>query len=153
LLDEGRQHERGARLLVRQTLMQVVHDVAEDVHAGQIERAEGGAVRTPDRRTGHRVDLFDGVLAGRDPCQHRGDAVQRQMIADEVRRVLRDHHPFTETAVGERRDGVDDGRPGLCSRNDLEEAQVARRVEEMRPEPVLPEVFAAPLGEHGDWNP
>src|SRR5687767_9530286 len=53
--------------------------------------------------------------------------------------------------VGEPGHGVDDGRLRLRRGNDLEQAQVARRIEEMRPQPVLSKIGAAPLGKCVDW--
>jgi hypothetical protein len=54
--------------------------------------------------------------------------------------------------VGEPGHGVDDGRRRFRRRNHLEQAQVARRIEEMRSEPVLSKVVAAALGKRADWN-
>ena len=41
---------------------------------------------------------------------------------------------------------------GLGGRDDLEQPQVARRIEEMRAEPVAPEIVATALGQRGDRN-
>ena len=83
-------------------------------------------------------------------AQHLRHAVEADVIGDEVRRVLRDDDTLAESMIGKPRHALDDRAIGLGSRNDLEQMQVARRVEEMRAEPVTPEVVAASLGEGAD---
>ena len=117
LLDEGRQHEAGTRLPVRQPLVQVADHVDEDVDAGQIERAERRALRAANGRPGHRVDLFDRVSASRDEREQMHHASEREMVADEVRRVLRNHHSLAQVVIGERAHLVDD-LPARLSRSE-----------------------------------
>ncbi len=88
--------------------MEVVDDVAEDVHASQVERAKRRAVRAADGGSRDRVDLFDGVVAGRHLRQQLHHAIEREVVADEVRRVLRDHHALAQPVIGEVRDRLDD---------------------------------------------
>ena len=78
------------------------------------------------------------------------DAVEREMVADEVRRVLRDHDAFAEAEVGKPCHRVDDRRLRVRSGDDFEEPQVSRRVEEMRAQPVPPEVVASAFGERAE---
>ena len=58
------------------------------------------------------------------------------MVADEVWRVLGDDHALAEGTIGERDDRVQHRAIGLGRRDHFEQVQVARRVEEMRAEPV-----------------
>ena len=74
------------------------------------------------------------------------------MVADEVRRILGHHHALAETMVGEMADGLDHLGPRLRRRDDLEQMEIARRVEEVCAEPVPPEVVAPPLRERRDRN-
>ena len=124
----------------------------EDVDAGQIERAKRRALRAANGRPGHRVDLFDRVLAGCDEREQMHHAREREMVADEVRRVLRNHHSLAEVVIGERADLVDDRAARVSGWNDFEQMQVTGRVEEVRAEPVTPEVVAATLGERVNRN-
>ena len=54
-----------------------------------------------ERRAGDRVDLLDGVAAARDRFERADDAVERDVVADEVRRVLRDDDALAEMVIGE----------------------------------------------------
>ncbi len=65
-------------------------------------------------RTGDGVDLFDAVAAARDGFERAHDAVQRDVVADEVRRVLGDDDALAKMMVGELADGVHDRR--ICFR-------------------------------------
>ena len=75
------------------------------------------------------------------------------MVTDEVRRVLRDDHAFAEMPIGKRANGVDDGGIGFRRWNHLQEPEVARRIEEVRAQPVPAEIVAAALCQHRDRNP
>ena len=81
-----------------------MNDVREDVDAGEIERPERGALRPSERRAGDRVDLLDRVGAGLDLLEDLHHAVERDVVADEVRRVLRDDDALAEVMIGEIRD-------------------------------------------------
>ena len=74
------------------------------------------------------------------------------MVADEVRRVLGDDDALAEMMIGEVGDRGDDGGIGLRRRNQLEQPQVARRVEEVRAQPVAAELVAAALRQRADRN-
>src|SRR5439155_21880729 len=128
----------------------VFRDGGEDVDAGDVHCPERGARRPAERGSGHRVDLFDRVLAGFERFEHLRDAEQANVIRDEVRRVLRDDDALAETMVGEMRHAIDDGAIGVGRGNQLEQAQVSRRIEEVRAEKIAPEVVAAAFGELRD---
>ena len=119
--------------------------MGEDVDAGNVHRAEGRAAGPAHGRSGDRVHFFDGVATAGDGLERAHDAVERDVIADEVRRVLRDDDALAQVVIGERADLLDDGGIGVSRRDDLEQPEVARRVEEVRAEPVLAEVVAAAL--------
>jgi hypothetical protein len=48
--------------------------------------------------------------------------------------------------------GLNDVRLRLRCRDDFQQVEIARRVEEVGAEPVLPEIVAPPFGERGDRN-
>ena len=60
--------------------------------------------------------------------------------------------PFAERAIGERGHRVQHGAVRVRRRDHFEQVQIARRVEEVRAEPVTTEVVAAALGDRGDRN-
>ena len=68
--------------------------------------------------------------------------MQAEVVGDEVRRVLRDDDALAQPVIGERADGFDDRRVGVGRRDHLEQVQIARRIEEVRAEPVPPEAVA-----------
>ena len=49
---------------------------------------------------------------------------------------LADHNPLAKAVLRERRDARDDDGIGVCRRDDLEQAHIARRIEEVRAEKV-----------------
>ena len=122
----------------------------QHVDAGDIHRPERRAAGTAERRSGNRVDLLDRVLAGRQHIERARDAVQADVVADEVRRVLRHHHALAEDVIAEPRHRRDDGGIGVGGRDDLEQAQVARRIEEVRAEPVPAEIVRSAFGDRRD---
>ena len=83
------------------SLGEVAHHVRQDVDAGDVHRAKRGAARPAERRSGDRVDLFDRVAAARDRFERADDAVECDVVADEVRRVFRDDDALAEMMVGE----------------------------------------------------
>ncbi len=126
--------------------------MAEDVDAGEIERSQRGALRPPQRRPGNGVNFFRRVLAGRYLLEDTHDAVERDVVADEVRRVLRDDDALAEPLIGKLPDGLDDLRQRVGAGNNLEQLQVPGRIEEVCTEPVAAEVLTAPLPEHRDGD-
>ena len=52
------------------TAVRFLRDVREHVDAGDVHRAERGALRPAERRAGDRVDLLDRVSAGLERAQH-----------------------------------------------------------------------------------
>ena len=54
--------------------------------------------------------------------------------------------------IGEVADRLYDSAPGLRCRNDLQQVEISRRIEEVRAEPVLPEVIAASFRQRRDGD-
>jgi hypothetical protein len=90
-----------------------------------------------------RVDLLDRVIAGREGLQRQRDAEQADVVGDKAGHVLRDDDAFAEAVVRERRDSGRYRGIRVRSRDEFEESQVARRIEEMRAEPVPSKIPAA----------
>src|SRR4029077_8441738 len=113
---------------------------------------ERRALRPAERGAGDRVDFLDRVLPGLEDAKYLHHAEQPNMVGDEIRSVLRDDDALAEAVIGEIGHLVNDCRIGVGGANDLEEPKVSRRVEEVRAEPVLAEVRAAPLREGGNGD-
>ena len=110
------------------------------VDANHVREAEGAGARPSDGRAGKRVDFFYGEVL----LLHQANRVQHRespdAVGDEVRSVARVDNRLAEAAVGElgyRRDGC---RVALGRGDDLQQAHVARRIEEVRAEPAAAEV-------------
>ncbi len=77
--------------------------------------ADGGA--------GDRVDFVDGVAPSLHRAQHSRHAVEGNVVANEVRRVLRDDHALAEHPIAELVDGMhSDGRIIAARRDQFEQA-------------------------------
>ena len=75
---------------------------------------------------------------------------QGDLIRDEVGRVLGDDDALAEIAIEEGGHAREHRGVGGRGRNHLDQAQVARRVEEVGAEPMTAEFVAAPFGECRD---
>jgi hypothetical protein len=73
--------------------------------------------------------------------------MQPDVVGDEVRGVPGWHDALAEAHVEKARETCGDGRIGVGQGDDFNEAQVARRVEEVRAQPALPERGTAALGD------
>ena len=102
-IDERRHGKGRAIRVARQALVQVAHHVREHVDARDIHRPERRASGTAQRRAGDRIDLFDGVLAAGERIERPRHAVEADVIADEVRRVLGNDDALAEHVIAELR--------------------------------------------------
>ncbi len=87
----------------------------------------------------HPVAVLEGVSHG----LHPGEAPEP--VPDEVRRVLGDDAALAEHPLPEIADELDDLRVCVLRGDDLEQLQVAWRVEEVRAEETLPEPLATAI--------
>ena len=102
---------------------------------------------------GDRVDLLDRVSPVAPAPRRSASAPNRpRRLAMKFGRVLRDDDALAEPPVGELGDAADDRRIGVGGRDDLEQVQVARRIEEVRAEPVLPERVGPAFGDARERN-
>ena len=132
---------------MRQAGGEIVGDVHEDVEPRDVDCAERRALWPADRGACDRVDFLDCIGPVGESLENAHEAVHRDMVGDESRRVLRHDHVLSEPAIGKVAHSRDDGRIGVGRRNDLEQRQVSRRIEKMRAEPMSAEIVAAPFGE------
>ncbi len=149
-LQERRHGKRGPIGLTWQSLGEVAHDVRQDVDAGDVHRAKGGAPRAAECRTGDRVDLFNRVTAAGDGFKRADNTVQGDVVADEVWRVFRDDDALAKMMVGEPGDRRRDSRIGFERRDQFEKTQIPWWIEEMCSDPMASKVIAASLREHAD---
>ncbi len=155
--DEGREPFR--RLVVRmpriagQRVVHRLHHVRHGVQAHDVRGAEGGALCPPDRRPGERVDLVEAQPEGERVVhggEHREDA---HAVGHEVGRVAGAHHALAQGRREEGLEVVDDGRIRGRGRDDLHQAHVARRVEEMDAAEARPDRLRQHLRQFRDREP
>jgi len=98
-LAEHRRHGEGLALwVVRQRGVAVVGDRHRHIDPDQVQRAEGGALRTPNELPGEVVDLVDSQPQLRGETQRSEHAVHAEPVGDEGRCVLRSHRALAEQA-------------------------------------------------------
>ncbi len=143
LLELGVGLEVLARLVLRDGLVEVLGDADGDVEADGVVEAEGRGLGVPDKGPRDRVDLLYGVavLEGVGDGLHPGEGAEA--VPYKVRGVLGDHTALAEHPLAEVPYLLDDLLVGLPCRDDLQQLQVARRVEEVRPEKTPPERLRA----------
>ena len=111
--DDWRQLEKVAVRFGVQPFGQILRDVGQNIDAGDVHGPERSALRSADCRPCDRVDLFNGVVTGRKRPEHLHHTEQAKMVGDEIRCVLRDDDPLSESTVGKRDHRFDHGCVGL----------------------------------------
>ena len=106
-------------------------DLRHEIDADQVHQAEDAGPGHAHRPAADGVGLLD-----RQPQIHRAvdrglDPVAADPVGDEARRVVARDHGFAEPDIAEPADGPDRFRVGARAGDGLQQAQIARRVEEM----------------------
>ena len=106
----------------------------DDVDAREIGRAERRRLRAAGEHAGEHVGFVDreAVLLHQPNREHHAE--HAESVGDEAGNVLRDDDALAENAIAERARGVDRFLRRVRRRNDLEQVQVARRIEEVHAE-------------------
>ncbi len=124
----------------------ILHHMAQNIQSYHVDGAEGGRLREADGSSGQRVHVLNGeveLLHQADDVDHAKSA---NAVGDEVRRVLRVNDALAETDACKLRDRLNRLRIALWSRNDLQQAHIARRIEKMGTKPVAAEIVTEALG-------
>ena len=104
-----------------------------DVDADQIVQAESRRLRATDQRTRQRIDFLDREVVVQRVVDDLRSAHAHEAVADEVRLVFGDHDALAERFGRVFDHELDDCRVGIRVRDDFQQVQVARRIEEVRP--------------------
>ena len=150
LLQDGGGREHVAPLVVGHRLVAVVGHVQQCVQADDVGGAEDGALGPPGGGAEHHVDLLDGVALGHGLAQRAHHRERADAVGDEVGRVLRVHQPLAQEATAEGLGARERLRLGVGAGDDLDQLEVAGRVEEVGDAEPPAEVGAAPLHQVGD---
>ena len=126
-----------AILVVGHHAVEVLADHGHDINADQVTEAEGAAPGTAEQRAGQSVDLLHGVAVFNgifdDIALHEAE----HAVGDEVWRVLADDHALAQYLLREAAHALDDRRVCVGRGDDLQQMQVARRVEEVGAQEAL----------------
>ena len=123
------------------------------IEADNVDQAEAGALGQPDQRPRQRVHFLHRVIALFGEQPHFRPEEAADAIADKVGRILARHHAFAEVQIAERRHPIEDFTARLRPRDHLRQVQVARRIEEVRAQKMLPELAIEALGDPRQRNP
>ena len=136
-LDERRHAVDFARFVVRNIFVNVADHVQQDVDADNIRQAKRRRPRPAERGTGAGVHF----LKRHAQFVHQADRIQHgkrsDAIADEIRSILGDDDALAELVVAKFGERFDHFGARRRPRNNFDEFQIARRIEEMRARPVL----------------
>jgi hypothetical protein len=127
-------------------LVEVAGHPDHHVQPDLVEQPEGGRPGPAHQRPGEGVDLLDrvAVLQGVADVVHAGEAAKA--VGDEVGGVLGHHRPLAEDPLHERPHALQHLGVGVGRRDQLDQLEVAGRVEEMGAKEPAPEVVRAALG-------
>ncbi len=148
--DDGRRGVAGVERVVLQVVLQRLDDVRHRVEADDVRGAERARARAAQLLAGEVVDhvVRQAELLGLDDGgQHAGDA---HAVGHEVGRVLGAHDALAERRGDERFELVEDVRLGGGRRDQLHQAHVARRVEEVDAAEARLDLLRQHFGELGD---
>ena len=144
--------EDGLALVVGAIVLDPIGHMDQGVQAHHIAGAEGGALRAAHGRAGqlvHRLDAEAHVLHG---VEQRLYGKHAHAVGDERRGVLAEYGGLAEAVPAVRHEEVDQGGVASGVRDDLQQGEVARRVEEVRAAEAGLEVVAPALGEVADGD-
>ena len=133
-------------------LPQVAADVVPNVNAHQIHQAESSSLGAAHQRAGDGVHFLHGVAVLKDVIQHERAAAEGNAVADEVGGILAEHHALAEAVFAEFTDEFHHLGQGVGVGDDLQQFEVAGRVEEVGAQEVLAEAFGAPGGDVFDGD-
>ncbi len=130
---------------MRNQWSQVSTHVIPHIQPNQVDQAEGGRLRASHQRTCDGIHLIHAVVVLEDEVHRERTRAEGDAVADEVGRVLAQHdalpHPRLAEVAHERGHFL----RGIRRRDDLQQFQIARRVEEVCAEKVFLELLRAPF--------
>ena len=148
--DDGRRRVARIERIVLQVVLQRLDDVGHGVEAHDVRGAERARARAAQLLAGEVVDevIAEAELLGFDDRrQHAGDA---DAVGDEIRGVLRAHDALAERRGDEGFQLVEDLGTRRRRRDQLHQAHVARRVEEVDSAETRLDLFRQHLRQLGD---
>ncbi len=151
-VDERRQLETVAERIVRNRLIKVLRHVLPDIDPHDVKQPVAGALRQADQRSRNCVDFLDCEVVFDGQLLDRGAEKCADAVTNKIRRVLAWDDALAQMAVAEIRDRSEDVRARILTRNQFDQMQITRRIEEVRAEEMLPKFGRVPFGNLCQWN-
>ena len=126
--------------------------MAQNVEADQVDGAEGRGLRPADGLSRQGVDVFDGEIHLLHQPHHVEHGKRADAVADEIGSVFGEHDAFAQVHVAEVRDNINRGAVRFRRRDNLQQAHVARRIEEVSAEPCPAEVVGESFRDFAHWQ-
>ncbi len=142
--------EMGMPGIVGQRVPHRLDDVRQRVEADDVGGAVGGALRPADLRAGQHIDLVETEAEGLRVVHHREDRKHPDTIRHKIRRIERADHALAEARGEPGLERVHHAGSGVARGDDLHQAHVARRVEEMDAAEARPHGRRQPLRQRVD---
>ena len=140
--------EHVAHLVFGRVVVDGARGVHEHVDADEVRGTERRALRPPEQRTGERVHFLHGVPV----LEHRPDGLHHaedaDAVGDEVGRVACDHDALAQHGLAELPRRLEHARIRAGVGNELEQVEVARRIEEVHAQKTRPQRLGHRVG-HG----
>ena len=133
-------------------MVEIAGYVDGDVKAHQIVQVKSGGLGTADQGTGQGIHFFDGIPVIKRVVRSLHARHGHEAVADEIGTVIAANRALAQHIGAEAQHEVDNLRIGTRVRNDLEQAQVTRRIEEMRAQETPRELLGQTFGNAADGN-
>ncbi len=137
-----------APLVVRTAVIHIAHHLLQRIQADQVRCTECGRTGMADGGTGQRVHFLDAESRFHHLMHHILHGEGDDAVGHKVGRVLRVHNALAQYVLAKFRDGFHHFRFGVGRGNQLEQLQIARRIEKVRAQEVGRHLFVHTFG-HG----
>ncbi len=134
------------RLIIGRGFVNILYHMHQHIETHYVCRAKRGGLWPAHSRSRAGVHFFHGHAQSAHQAQRIQHGKCSDAVGDKIRRVLRYHHAFAQPPVAEFAQCLDHLRRCFRPRDHFHQFQIARRIEEMRPRPMLLKFFAHALG-------
>ena len=123
-----------------------------NVHADQIYQPEGCRFWAADQRASESVHFIHAVIIIQDEIHRECSRPKSHTVADKVGRILAKHDALAQTNFAKVTDELNHILGRVCSRNDLKQFHVARRIKKMCTDEMFLEFLRAAFSYIFNWN-
>ena len=116
---------------------QVVAHVFPDIDPNQVNQAKSSCLGAAQRRARDRIHLINGISILKDIVQCEGPSPKAQTIGDEIGGIFAQHNALAQAILTKTTDQLHHLGQRFGGRDDLQQLQVARRVEKVSAQEML----------------